>query len=75
MINEQTCGTCQKFQRDIIGFGQGIGYCTVYQDYLAKNPSEKAKEAAFKALGGKVCYLDIPRKCSKFLGFDANTEA
>lgn len=51
LLNQVTCAECGLFKRDTVGFGQGIGTCTAYQDYLAKNPSESAKEKAFKALG------------------------
>ncbi|SJM90001.1 hypothetical protein CRENPOLYSF1_1290018 [Crenothrix polyspora] len=37
-----------------------------YEEFLAGKPSEAAKDRAFKALGGLVHWLDVPRYCSKF---------
>lgn len=45
------CRDCQKFIKDIVGDGYGVGECTEFSAYLAKNPSESQKRLALLQLG------------------------
>lgn len=66
MTTQTTCAQCALFERDAIGFGQGIGKCKAYEEYLAKKPGQAGKDRAFKAMGGVAHWPDVPRRCSKF---------
>ena len=70
MSSVVTCAQCRHFTRDQIGFGQGIGSCSPFEDWLNKFPRRRPKprdyDNAFSGLGGKVFYPDSERHCSKY---------
>lgn len=61
------CIDCQNFIPDPIGFGDGIGQCAPFNEFLAKNPSVPAINKANQAMGNKLLYPKIERVCVKFL--------
>ena len=66
-----TCAECRHFTRDKIGFGDGIGRCGLFEEWLNKFPRRRPKsrdyDKAFRYLGDKVFYPDIERNCSKYI--------
>ena len=62
------CADCKHFLPDKVGDG-GIGRCQVYNDYMDKNPSENARQAALIKLGNPYS-IDVfwpgDRDCEKF---------
>ena len=63
------CCHCANFIPDTIGDGMGIGNCKVLEDYKAKGASQKAIDAAYEKLGGRLFWGGdggYPRDCIKF---------
>lgn len=61
-----SCGKCELFIPDKVGFGDGIGNCKELEAYKLKKPSSDALERAKKSLGGKLLYPAVERRCNKF---------
>lgn len=61
-----TCGKCELFIPDSVGFGDGIGSCKELEAYRLKKPSAEALERAKKSIGGKLLYPSVERYCGKF---------
>jgi len=61
-----TCGKCELFIPDSVGFGNGIGSCKELEAYKLKKPSSDALERAKKSIGGKLLYPAVERRCIKF---------
>jgi hypothetical protein len=51
ITNIISCSHCTYFICDPVGDGTGIGKCQLYEDYCAKNPSERGKRMALSQLG------------------------
>ena len=64
------CSLCSNFIPDTIGFGQGLGECKVYNDYIKKGANEYQLKMAFIALGNELFWCGSgggrDRSCSKF---------
>lgn len=61
-----SCRGCRHFLADAIGDGTGIGSCSVFDAYKAKNPGNAALRAALVTLGNRP-------DCDVFWGGGAKT--
>ena len=66
------CSSCANFIPDLIGFGQGLGECKEYNNYINKGANEHQLKMAFIELGNESFWCGSgggkSRNCSKFEG-------
>jgi len=69
-----TCATCHHFERDKIGFGQGIGRCLLLEEYKLKI-ADKDKQTIERLLAvanrqldchRSLRWPDVERNCKRF---------
>ncbi|MGZ5053402.1 MAG: hypothetical protein ACXWAT_00505 [Methylobacter sp.] len=74
MIDESlvSCSECSLFEKDLVGFGDGIGECRVYQHYADKGEPMGRLRVLLMKLGNEPDYPLFwggsrkGRKCEKF---------